>query len=92
MTFQRSTARRIIALVRRLAAQSPHRGRRIRSEPGAGSMDGSDIGVDAIVRGEGDVTFRELIRAFEDRQPLVERSPGSGSAMGDRSPATRIAP
>ncbi len=68
MTFQRPTARRIIALVRAL-------------KPGVrvvvGGYDPSlapdawthpSIGVDAIVRGEGDVTFRELIRAWERGQ------------------------
>ena len=28
------------------------------------------LGVDFIVRGEGDLTFRELLRALEDRRPL----------------------
>jgi len=70
MTFQRSTARRIISLVRSL-------------KPGVrvvvGGYDPSlapdawthpDIGVDVIVRGEGDVTFREVVRAIEQRTPL----------------------
>lgn len=70
MTFQRSTARRVISFVRSL-------------RPGvkvvAGGYDPSlapdawthpDLGVDVIVRGEGDVTFRDLIRAFENRTPL----------------------
>jgi anaerobic magnesium-protoporphyrin IX monomethyl ester cyclase len=70
MTFQRSTARRIISLIRAL-------------RPGVrvvvGGYDPSlapeawthpEIGVDAIVRGEGDVTFRELVRAIEQRAPL----------------------
>ncbi|HUE85122.1 MAG TPA: radical SAM protein [Vicinamibacterales bacterium] len=70
MTFQRETARRIIALVRAL-------------EPGARIVVGGydptlapdewthpDLGVDAIVRGEGDVTFRELVRAIEQGRPL----------------------
>jgi radical SAM superfamily enzyme YgiQ (UPF0313 family) len=65
MTFQRRTARRIIALVRSLA-------------PGirvvVGGYDPSlaaeawvhpTIGVDFIVRGEGELTFRELVRAIE---------------------------
>src|SRR5687768_17191813 len=65
MTFQRRTARRIISYIRRL-------------KPGlrivVGGYDPSlapeawvhpDIGVDAIVRGEGDLTFRELVRACE---------------------------
>ncbi|MBW8714194.1 MAG: B12-binding domain-containing radical SAM protein, partial [Acidobacteria bacterium] len=70
MTFQRSTARRIIALVRSLAPKvrivvggyDPSLAPEAWTDP--------DIGVDAIVRGEGDLTFRELIRAFEGRQPL----------------------
>lgn len=70
MTFQRATARRIIALIR---AHLPS----VRIV--VGGYDPSlapeawmapELGVDAIVRGEGDVTFRELIRAFEAGQPL----------------------
>jgi anaerobic magnesium-protoporphyrin IX monomethyl ester cyclase len=70
MTFQRATARRVIALVRAL-------------KPGVrivvGGYDPSlapeawvhpDAGADVIVRGEGDITFRELLRAFEAGRPL----------------------
>jgi radical SAM superfamily enzyme YgiQ (UPF0313 family) len=70
MTFQRSTARRIIALIRSI-------------RPGirvvVGGYDPSlapeawthaEIGVDVIVRGEGEVTFRELLRALERGTPL----------------------
>jgi anaerobic magnesium-protoporphyrin IX monomethyl ester cyclase len=72
MTFQRSTARRIISLVRSIA-------------PGVrvvvGGYDPSlapeawthpDLGVDAIVCGEGELTFRELLRAIERGTPLSE--------------------
>ena len=65
MTFQRGTARKIVALVRAI-------------KPGVTIVVGgydpslaSDVyedpawGVDVIVRGEGDVTFRELLRALE---------------------------
>src|SRR5712692_1814734 len=63
MTFQRRTAGRIIELVRSL-------------RPGVkivvGGYDPSlapeayeDMGVDYLVRGEGEVTFRELLRALE---------------------------
>src|SRR5579871_5361504 len=63
MTFQRRTAARLIALLRRL-------------RPGvkilAGGYDPSlaveaykEMDVDYLVRGEGEVTFRELLRAIE---------------------------
>jgi len=71
MTFQRITARRVIALVRAL-------------DPGVrivvGGYDPSlapeawtdgSLGVDAIVRGEGDITFRQLLRAFERNEAPV---------------------
>lgn len=70
MTFQRTTARRIIALVRSLKPD-------VRVV--VGGYDPSlapeewthpDVGVDVIVRGEGDVTFRELVRAIEAGRSL----------------------
>ena len=80
MTFQRPTARRIIGLVRSLAPNvrivvggydpslAPH------------EWTHPDLGVDVIVRGEGDVTFREAdprVRggdgARRDRRHLVSR-------------------
>jgi radical SAM superfamily enzyme YgiQ (UPF0313 family) len=70
MTFQRSTARRIIGLVRALAPQ-------VRVVVGGydpslapDEWTSPELGVDVIVRGEGDVTFREVIRAFEAGAPL----------------------
>jgi len=70
MTFQRGTARRVIALVRALepdvyivvGGYDPSLAPEAWTHPA--------LGVDAIVRGEGDVTFRELLRALETRQPL----------------------
>ena len=70
MTFQRSTARRVISLVRSLR---PH------AFIVVGGYDPSlapeawtnpAIGVDAIVRGEGEFTFRELVRALDTGTPL----------------------
>src|SRR6187399_36537 len=65
MTFQRVTARRIIHLVRQLrpsvrivvGGYDPSLAPEVWIDPA--------LGVDAIVRGEGDVTFRELLRAWE---------------------------
>src|SRR5687768_9431657 len=70
MTFQRATARRVIALVRSLKPD-------VRIvvggyDPSLAPEEWTDpaLGVDVIVRGEGDVTFRELVRAIEGGQPL----------------------
>jgi anaerobic magnesium-protoporphyrin IX monomethyl ester cyclase len=70
MTFQRVTARRLISLIRSI-------------RPGVltvvGGYDPSlapdawthpQLGVDVIVRGEGELTFRDLVRAIERRVPL----------------------
>ncbi|MBI3050117.1 MAG: B12-binding domain-containing radical SAM protein [Acidobacteria bacterium] len=71
MTFQRVTARRVIGLVR---ARTPD----VRVV--VGGYDPSlapeawthpAIGIDAIVRGEGEITFRELLRALEAGRPLA---------------------
>jgi radical SAM superfamily enzyme YgiQ (UPF0313 family) len=70
MTFQRSGARRIIACIRALrpAARIVVGGYDPSLAPDAWTH--PDIGVDVIVRGEGDLTFREVVRAFEQNTPL----------------------
>src|ERR1700693_1526439 len=63
MTFQRRTAGRIIDLVR---AQRP--GVKIvvgGYDPSLASEAYANMGVDYLVRSEGEVTFRELLRALE---------------------------
>jgi anaerobic magnesium-protoporphyrin IX monomethyl ester cyclase len=65
MTFQRGTARKIVGLVRQLkpgativvGGYDPSLASTVYEDPG--------WGVDVIVRGEGDITFRELVRALE---------------------------
>lgn len=65
MTFQRRTARKVAALVRRLrpaativvGGYDPSLATEIYEDPAWGA--------DVIVRGEGDITFRELVRAIE---------------------------
>jgi radical SAM superfamily enzyme YgiQ (UPF0313 family) len=72
MTFQRSTARRLISLIRVLRPETfvvvggydPSLAPEAWTHP--------DVGVDAIVRGEGELTFRELVRALEAGRPLEE--------------------
>jgi radical SAM superfamily enzyme YgiQ (UPF0313 family) len=70
MTFQRSTARRIISLVKSLKPDTiiviggydPSLAPEAWIDPA--------LGVDFIVRGEGDITFRELVRAIEGGRSL----------------------
>ena len=95
MTFQRHTARKVIALVRRLrpdirivvGGYDPSLATAIYEHPA--------WGVDAIVRGEGDITFRELLRAWEaGREPDSVRGLSYRSSTGfirtpDR-PATHL--
>jgi radical SAM superfamily enzyme YgiQ (UPF0313 family) len=72
MTFQRSTARRIISLVRSLkpgirivvGGYDPSLAPDAWTEPA--------VGVDMIVRGEGELTFCELLRAIEGGTPLSD--------------------
>jgi radical SAM superfamily enzyme YgiQ (UPF0313 family) len=82
MTFQRATARRLIALVRSMRPEAfiVVGGYDPSLAPDAWTH--PSLEVDAIVRGEGELTFRELIRALEARAPLssvnglLYRAPG----------------
>ena len=70
MTFQRRTAGRIAALIRRLrpattivvGGYDPSLALDVYEDPAWGA--------DVIVRGEGDITFRQLLRALESGAPL----------------------
>jgi anaerobic magnesium-protoporphyrin IX monomethyl ester cyclase len=64
MTFQRRTAARIIALVRELrpSVKIVVGG----YDPSLAAEAYEDMGVDYLVRGEGEVTFRELLSGIED--------------------------
>ena len=70
MTFQRSTARRIIGCIRAIApaVRVVVGGYDPSLAPDAWTHPA--IGVDAIVRGEGEQTFRELVRALDSDTPL----------------------
>jgi anaerobic magnesium-protoporphyrin IX monomethyl ester cyclase len=70
MTFQRRTALRIIALIRALkpdirivvGGYDPSLATEVYEDP--------RLGIEFIVRGEGDLTFRDLVRAIEARTPF----------------------
>jgi radical SAM superfamily enzyme YgiQ (UPF0313 family) len=81
MTFQRGTAKKIVALVRALkrSATIVVGG----YDPSLASEVYQCWDIDAIVRGEGDVTFRELVRARE-RGESFESIAGLTYRSGDR--------
>ena len=70
MTFQRSTARRIISLIRALAPSTVIVVGGYDPSLAPDAWTDPAIGVDVIVRGEGERTFCELVRALEQRAPL----------------------
>src|SRR5262244_2783060 len=84
MTFQRKTARKIIDLVRALKP-----GVRIVTggyDPSLATDAYTDPGfapVDFIVRGEGEITFRDLLRAIENESGF-DHIPGLSHRSGDR--------
>ena len=71
MTFQRGTARRIISLIRSIqpAVRVAVGGYDPSLAPEAWTAPA--LGVDFIVRGEGEITFCELVRALESARPLA---------------------
>jgi anaerobic magnesium-protoporphyrin IX monomethyl ester cyclase len=81
MTFQRRTAGRIIALARALKP-----GLKVivgGYDPSLAPQAYSDMGVDYIVRGEGEITFRHLLRALEGNGGLDQICGLSYRAGGD---------
>ena len=72
MTFQRATARRIIALIRSLTPEVFIVVGGYDPSLAPGAWTDPALGVDAIVRGEGELTFRELLRALDEGKALSE--------------------
>jgi radical SAM superfamily enzyme YgiQ (UPF0313 family) len=70
MTFQRRTARKIIALVRTLRPSATVVVGGYDPSLAPEAYEDHASGVDVIVRGEGDITFRELVRALEGGRSL----------------------
>ena len=68
MTFQRRTALKVIALVRALRPQAHIVVGGYDPSLAPEHYEDPDSGVDFIVSGEGDLTFRELLRALEKAQ------------------------
>jgi radical SAM superfamily enzyme YgiQ (UPF0313 family) len=72
MTFQRKTALKIIELVRRLKPDVKVVVGGYDPSLAADSYMSADSCVDFFVRGEGELTFRELVRALEAGKPVDE--------------------
>ncbi len=72
MTFQRHTARKVIALVRRLRPEATIVVGGYDPSLAPEAYEDAASGVDVIVRGEGDLTFRELLRALESGRDLAD--------------------
>jgi anaerobic magnesium-protoporphyrin IX monomethyl ester cyclase len=84
MTFQRKTAKKIIDFVRRLRPQARIvvGGYDPSLAPDAYAVNDSGT-VDFIVRGEGEITFRELLRAIEEERGY-DHIAGLSYRSGDR--------
>jgi len=67
MTFQRRTALRLIERIRR---QRPAARIVVGGYDPSLASDAYESAVDFVVRGEGEITFRELLRALEQRRPV----------------------
>src|SRR5262245_2217927 len=65
MTFQRGTAQRIARIIGRLRPEAVVVLGGYDPSLAPEAYEDSSLGIDYIVRGEGDVTFRELLRAIE---------------------------
>ncbi len=84
MTFQRKTAKKIIDLIRQLRPQTKVAvGGYDPSLAPDGYMDNASGVVDFIVRGEGEITFRDLLRAIEDESGY-DHIAGLSYRSGDR--------
>jgi anaerobic magnesium-protoporphyrin IX monomethyl ester cyclase len=84
MTFQRKTAKKIIDLIRQLRPQTKIAvGGYDPSLAPDGYQDNDSGVVDFIVRGEGEITFRDLLRAIEDESGY-DHIAGLSYRSGDR--------
>ena len=93
MTFQRHTARKIARLIRTLRPSARIVVGGYDPSLASGVYERPEWDVDVIVRGEGDITFRELLRAWEAGQDpgavsgLSYRTAAGFVRTGDRAPS-----
>jgi anaerobic magnesium-protoporphyrin IX monomethyl ester cyclase len=70
MTFQRPTALRLARLIRQIRPSATIVAGGYDPSLAPDAYEHVDSGIDFIVRGEGDLTFRDLIRALESGRPV----------------------
>jgi anaerobic magnesium-protoporphyrin IX monomethyl ester cyclase len=83
MTFQRRTALRLVGHLRRLRPEATIVVGGYDPSLACDAYAAPDTGVDAVVRGEGEATFRELLRALE-RGSALDAIPGLSWRRGGR--------
>jgi anaerobic magnesium-protoporphyrin IX monomethyl ester cyclase len=97
MTFQRRTALRLIRIIRTIKPSVAVVAGGYDPSLATDAYEAPDSGVDFVVRGEGELTFRALLRALsrgEDVSPIAGLSfrprPGAGFMHGAPRPVSRL--
>jgi anaerobic magnesium-protoporphyrin IX monomethyl ester cyclase len=88
MTFQRHTALKIVRLIRQIKPSITVVAGGYDASLAPEAYESPDAGIDFLVRGEGDLTFRELLRALETGPPSrpdgrFRLRQGSGGQVGE---------
>jgi anaerobic magnesium-protoporphyrin IX monomethyl ester cyclase len=84
MTFQRRTAHRLLRIIKALRPEAMFVLGGYDPSLASDAYEDPSLGVDFIVRGEGDLTFRDLIRSLEANRCDVGHIPGLSWRSGDR--------
>ncbi|HEX2443757.1 MAG TPA: radical SAM protein [Vicinamibacterales bacterium] len=84
MTFQRRTAHRLLRIIKALRPEATIALGGYDPSLASDAYEDPSLGVDFIVRGEGDLTFRDLIRSLEVNRCDVAHIPGLSWRRGER--------
>ncbi|HYT68762.1 MAG TPA: radical SAM protein [Vicinamibacterales bacterium] len=95
MTFQRRTALRLIRLIRRLRPNTVIVAGGYDPSLAPEAYEPPDLGIDYLVRGEGELTFRALVRALEHGHPVdaiagLSYRSGGGTRSFVHNPARHV--
>jgi radical SAM superfamily enzyme YgiQ (UPF0313 family) len=84
MTFQRRTAQRLLRIIKTIRPEATIVLGGYDPSLASDAYEDPSLGVDFIVRGEGDLTFRDLIRALEANRREIADIPGLSWRSGER--------